>query len=91
MRLCDKRLKEANWQKNMAQKAQKFNIVWVLALLVLAVLVISGMHGGVAPTTQTHNTAQGEVTLTVIQPPVQEQGKIQLVVEKPKVSSTSTG
>ncbi len=74
----------------MAKKAQKFNIVWVLALLILAVLVISGMHGGVAPT-QTHNTVQGEVTLTVVQPPVQEQGKIQLVVEKPIVSSTSTG
>jgi hypothetical protein len=71
--------------------AQKFNIVWVLALLILAVLVISGMHGGVAPTTQAQNTAQGEITLTVLPPPVQEQGKIQVVVEKPQGSSANTG
>ena len=73
----------------MAQKAKKFNIAWLLVVLVIAALLFSGLGGNVAPD-QSSNAAKGEVTLTVVQPPVKESGKIQILVE-PQGSSANTG
>ena len=70
--------------------AQKFNIAWLLVVLVIAALLFSGLGGNVAPD-QSANAAKGEVTLTVVQPPVKESGKIQIVVEEPQGSSANTG
>ena len=68
--------------------AQKFNIAWLLVVLVIAALLFSGLGGNVAPK---EDTAKGEITLTVVQPPVKESGKLQLVVEEPQGSSANTG
>lgn len=68
---------------------KKINVLWALAILVIAVLAISSIGGNVVPL-QKQDVATGEITLTIVEPTVQSaSGKVSLVIDEPRSSSAA--